>query len=265
MIDRFYASVPNRLLHKVRSPFRKGYPHQIVHCTYHKMGTNWFTSVMAAVADQYGLRLQWIDNNPKSLDFDNNIVIFNHSDLDAQRIRSCRGSHMIRDFRDVVVSGYFYHLWTVESWSHQPQDKFDGLSYQQHLNRLSLEEGLLAEIEHLSQYLDNRNIRRWDFEHPRFLELKYEETFGNEEIAFRNLFAHYGFTAHAIEVGVKIARRLSFRSLKKKSGNERKNSHLRSGKPGQWQELFTKHHKQVFKERLGDVLVQTGYEKDLDW
>ena len=42
---------------------------------------------------------------------------------------------MIRDPRDCVVSGYFYHLWTNEAWAHQPQDLFNGLSYQQHLNR----------------------------------------------------------------------------------------------------------------------------------
>ncbi len=34
---------------------------------------------------------------------------------------------------------------------------------------------------------------------------------------------------------------------------------------GRWKECFNEQHKLAFKAKLGDTLVQLGYEKDLDW
>jgi len=40
---------------------------------------------------------------------------------------------------------------------------------------------------------------------------------------------------------------------------------FRSGKVGEWQQNFSKQHKDLFKEVAGDLLVWLGYEKDHDW
>ena len=40
---------------------------------------------------------------------------------------------------------------------------------------------------------------------------------------------------------------------------------FRSGKTGEWKQHFTKKHKELFKEVAGDLLIQLGYEADLDW
>jgi len=37
------------------------------------------------------------------------------------------------------------------------------------------------------------------------------------------------------------------------------------GKAGAWKEFFTEEHKAHFKEMLGDVLIDLGYEKDYNW
>jgi hypothetical protein len=45
-----------------------------------------------------------------------------------------------------------------------------------------------------------------------------------------------------------------------------KKSHtFRSGKTGGWKQYFTKEHKKLFKDVVGDLLVRLGYEKDNDW
>ena len=33
---------------------------------------------------------------------------------------------MIRDPRDVIVSGYFYHQWTDEPWANEPRPELGG-------------------------------------------------------------------------------------------------------------------------------------------
>lgn len=40
---------------------------------------------------------------------------------------------------------------------------------------------------------------------------------------------------------------------------------FRKGKIGSWKGAFNEEHKQVFKERFGDALVQMGYEESNDW
>jgi hypothetical protein len=230
------------------------------------MGTKWLTKVLSAVADHYGLSLQWLNDDPDTLDASHDIIVFNHSDLCAQELDGCIGSHMLRDLRDVVVSGYFYHLWTKERWASVPQAKYNNRSYQEHLNSLSQTDGLHAEIERLAEYVQVRRMRDWNYHDPRFLELKYEDVFGNEERGFRRLFEHYGFTPQAVNASVKIAASFSFDKLvARKTTNERKQSHLRSGQPGEWRTTFDEDHKRHFKEVMGDVLVLTGYEDNMNW
>lgn len=228
------------------------------------MGTKWFTSVLAAVADHYGLTFQWIDNQIDELKVDSDVIVLDHSDLVSQTIEPCTGSHLVRDFRDVVVSGYYYHLWTDEEWAQTPAAKYGSLSYKQYLNSLSKHDGLLAEIERLADYSKERRIRDWDFKHPRFLELKYETVFGNEEQAFRALFRHYGFTKEAIDVSTRVAATFSFNEVAKKHDSRQK-SHTRSGRSGQWVNEFDREHKESFKDQLGDLLIRADYEKNNDW
>jgi hypothetical protein len=39
----------------------------------------------------------------------------------------------------------------------------------------------------------------------------------------------------------------------------------RKGQPGSWRNNFTANNVAVFKQTAGDILVQLGYEKDMDW
>jgi len=39
----------------------------------------------------------------------------------------------------------------------------------------------------------------------------------------------------------------------------------RKGQPGSWRNNFTAKNVAVFKQTAGDILVQLGYEKDMDW
>lgn len=273
LLDRLQGGLSNRFRRYTRSPFdassrrplsRSAAHGPIIHCTHHKMGTKWTTSVLSAIASHYGLSLQWIDNDIDRLDLSHDIIVLNHSDLIAQQVEPAIGSHLIRDLRDVVVSGYYYHLWTTEDWAHVPSPHYGGLGFQEYLSSLSEHDGLLAEIERLGRYADERGMMQWDYAHPRFLEMKYENTFGNETEAFSRLFRHYGFTPAAVEQSVQIAAEFSFEKQAAAKA-KRQTSHLRSGRPGQWRDLFTAEHRQCFKDVLGELLVRAGYESGHDW
>ena len=42
-------------------------------------------------------------------------------------------------------------------------------------------------------------------------------------------------------------------------------AHQRKGIAGDWRNHFSDELKGDFKERWGDLLIATGYERDLDW
>jgi hypothetical protein len=171
---------------------------------------------------------------------------------------------MIRDPRDLVVSGYFFHLWTDEPWAHRPRPDYGGRSYQQYLKDLDRDTGLAAEIERIGPSI--RRMLAWNYADPRFLELKYEEVMTDEQAAFRRIFRHYGFSDGAVETAAAIAGQHSFTSVTgRKVGHKAEHSHLRSGQSGQWHEVLTPAHRAHFKELYGNAVVALGYDRDNDW
>ena len=106
----------------------------------------------------------------------------------------------------------------------------------------------------------------WDYENPRFCEVKYEDMIKNEDEMFFKIFEHYGFRTDAIETCLKIVRQYSFENVAKRPiGQIKSKSHLRSGKPGEWKTYFTEQNKVYFKELAGDSLIKLGYEMNNDW
>ena len=243
-----------------QSPFLDQ-PKLIFHGTYHKMGTVWLMRVLEKIATQWHLCVQKSNEHADTLAPDTDIIFANHSHLDVRQLGNFVGSHMIRDPRDCIVSGYFYHLWTDESWVHTPQDRFDGLSYQQHLKQLNQHDGLVEEIKLFTQYVTTYGLRDWSYTDERIFEFKYEDLLANEQKVFTKLFRHYGFSEQAIRKSVKLAEQCSFKKVSGRSiGQANSKSHLRSGQPGQWKEVLAENHLRLIEDSFGDLIRQMGYQ-----
>jgi len=228
----------------------------IVHCCHHKVGTLWFRNVLSAVAADCGLRM--FSGEQADLPRFADVFLQDHSRIDRTSLGDVRGSHMIRDPRDVVISAYFYHLRTREPWVLRPRTEYSGRSYQQHLRALDREAGIAAEIERCASTVV-RDMVEWDRDGNGFLELRYESLLSDEEAGFRRIFGHYGFTAEAIERSVRIALGFSLRRMKSRS------NHVRSGEPGEWRRHFSEEHKARFKRSTADAAKRLGYEMHSDW
>lgn len=252
----------------------------LIHCSHHKVGTVWFKSVLRAVANEYGLRVTV--NDVSRIPRGASIFIDDHGKTDLSCIeQKYRGSHMIRDPRDVVVSGYHYHLWTKERWANTkvaslgpqietywpllPVKDIAHLTYKEYLNSLDKEVGLMTEIARASS-TDIQDMVRWDYANPHILNFRYEDIMQDEEGMFRRIFAYYGFNEEAIARSTEIAMTFSFKNQAKRSvGQSQEQSHLRSGKAEQWRQEFSEAHKAYFKKLHGEDLIRLGYEKGLDW
>jgi len=200
------------------------------------------------------------------------------------------GFHVIRDPRDIIVSGYLYHLRTSEKWcinsnfsknspinfprvpysqEHRSEqwkldylNSLQGKSYKENLRALDQSEGLLFEMENYGAWTVN-SIHDWDFNRKEILEIKFESLIDDYDSTFRKIFKHIGLPESDIELCMDIAVQ---QDLGRKSEDEIKMMpHVSSQKLSKWHDYFEEVHKEVFKEKFGNILIRLGYEKDNNW
>jgi hypothetical protein len=262
----------------VVGPFRRGAPRLIVHCAYHKVGTAWFNSILSELAVRWGVRFVTMHLTRGKVAPP--IVALDGLSNEFHRIEGpYRATHMIRDPRDCVVSGYHYHRKGGEEWLVRPMKEnawFDEVlkleptwaekSYQEMLAALAPEEGLRMEVL-VTSALTITPMAAWDYHRPDFLELRYEDVFRDGPIWFERIFDHYGLRPAAVRDGLKIADQRSFAKVRASgdAGPSMSMAHLRSGEPQQWREEFTPAVTDLFKSLHGMDLVTLGYERSLDW
>jgi len=221
----------------------------IVHVRHRKCGTHWFLSIFEDLSRTFDLQLQTSTKN--GIDEKTRIVIGDRSALQGNYI----ATHMIRDPRDIAVSAYFYHLHRNVSWTEERKAKIAGKPK---------EEGLMAEIDDCMHTF--RTIAGHDYTDPKVMELKYEDVILNQDEYFDRIFRWYGFDGDELKTCMDIARRNSFKAKTgRELGEESKGDHLRKGFPGEWREHFTDNVKVYFKEKTENLIVDLGYEVNVNW
>lgn len=201
-----------------------------------------------------------------------------------------KGVHLIRDPRDVLISGYYSHLKThsTAAWPELEE-------YRQKLKTVPFEEGLMMEMDFNAGYFED--MMSWDYNNPNVIELRFEDI---PRIDFEDVFSFLGLSAtdsRSVDFWFHFWRVVNFLHLKKMSpiknynmktpiskllwivhvnsyarlsggrtpGEENKDSHYRSGVSGEWKDVLTEEHKKAFKEKFPGLLEKLGYETSADW
>jgi hypothetical protein len=180
------------------------------------------------------------------------------SKQDFRSLGAYRGVHIMRDPRDMIVSGYHYHKWTHEEWVHLLDDA--GQSYQEKLNQADKRDGLFLEIRHFISYY-RQTLEDWDISDPSMLEVSYESLMGPERRAkYSDIFSHLGMEGSALDLAVDLMRLFEASSRSGKSTNAvSQKSHVRSGKAGQWETELEAVHLEYIDQELGGILKKFGY------
>ncbi|UWQ21676.1 sulfotransferase domain-containing protein [Jannaschia sp. W003] len=174
--------------------------------------------------------------------------------------------HLVRDPRDVLLSGARYHLDAApegEQFLHEPRADLGGRTYQQHLNTLPTpEQRLLFEMrekhaETLAEML------AWDAAAPNTVEARYEDLMADEEgTRFREILRDLGLPEPEVETGLEIfwARSL-FGGLKDPAARIRRiREHVASGRVARWRTELPRAVAEAYAEAHGEALVTLGYE-----
>jgi hypothetical protein len=163
---------------------------------------------------------------------------------------------IFRDPRDVVVSHVFYvtemEARHVHHAYYQSLPDFDA---RLRVSILGLPE---ADIEfpniaeRFAPYLDWLN-------QPEVLTIHFEDLINDRVQTLNRIIDHF-----LARVPLQTSRQLILDFLES-SINPTKSPTFRSGKTGEWKKHFTQEHKKIFKDIAGNLLIELGFEKNLDW
>ncbi len=237
------------------SPLAKDGPVMFV-ATHHKSMTTYFSAVLKFLGMGLGIPYEIIHLQEPAEK--TRLFLSAHGKMDLERLRPYRGVHILRDPRDMIVSGYHYHKWTDEDWVHRPDDT--GRSYQQKLLAANQEDGLFMEINHFIFFYRDL-LEQWDMDDPDMLEVSYEALMDPErEKLYEQIFTHLGFEGEEHAFAVHLMHLFAAENRKSKTaGDVAQGRHVRSGKSGQWKTILTPDHLQYIEEELGPVLRKFGY------
>jgi hypothetical protein len=243
--------------HSIHSADAHGVPqHKIFVGTFHKSGTVLMDQIWTQACQALGIGL-WKMNDMPAEPKHSWQVAFNYKSTFGDIPGSCshRGMLVIRDPRDVIISGMHYHRKSEESWLHVRREQFGGLTYQEKINSLETdEERLLFEMENQGRKTIKGIIRAMEA-HPDFYCAKLERLVEDRELAeYRGIFSFLGFEGDALAVLLDAARGNSLFAAQPKLA-----SHVRSGRPGLWLTEFTPRVMEVFVSKYANLPQTWGY------
>lgn len=245
-------------------------PRKIVLLTVPKAGTH---LVAKALELMTGRNVEWIAasvladpviNPNKRLNPHDRTIMMHHLFSSFDFIRHDKSGKyvkiiQIRDPRDLLLSQIGWLANCSWCW-YAPRD------YNKEFNRLSFDQKLTTTITfpegngfYSMRYFLHKALE-W-IEEPDVLVLRFEDLIGPDgggtreaqEKAIRDLAAHIGYTLDQYDVD-RIALSLF--------GNT---PTFKKGLIGEWKKKYSLEHIDLFKEWLGEELIQLGYEPDYNW
>ncbi|NKB41903.1 MAG: hypothetical protein GKR86_12870 [Ilumatobacter sp.] len=194
------------------------------------------------------LDLDMVDFGPLSGPKSVVLNLLNSSPAVCDRVAECsggefRGLRVIRDPRQVLVSGYFHHR-DGHPIASENGFVWDALARDRPVLRsMSVEDGLIYEMDHIGGEVLEEQLRPIWGDH-RILEVRVEDVNEDRETFLEQLWNH---------LGVATPPNVSWGQQFSDSG------------AGEWRQHFTPAATNAFKDRFGDLLVELGYEAGTDW
>ncbi|GAA2358725.1 hypothetical protein Cme02nite_34920 [Catellatospora methionotrophica] len=172
----------------------------LVYSGRHKAASSWSRAILREAAGLLGLNMvtviapeQWAPYGSlaelvrqEKVDL---LSLTNIAQHDYATLPPRRTVNVIRDPRDIVVSGYFSHRNThgVHALGVTWHELID---HRRRLLELDVADGLLEEIEFSGYFLDHMST--WDYGQPEVLEVRMEDQIGDQVAVWTQIFDHYG-------------------------------------------------------------------------
>jgi len=247
---------------------------------HHKCASHWIARVCQALSKKNGVSFTYIDfftSIEPSLgqwvagQGNGFLAYANAHPGHVATLQSFKGFHVIRDPRDIIVSGYFSHR-----NSHHTVNLPELEAHQNKLTECSKEEGIFLEMEYSRELRRNgvdigllSSLENWDYQQDNILEIKYEDLIADPAGMYTQIFSFLGLMKSPADHSelLSILDHYSFKNLSggRTRGTENKQNHFRKGVSGDWKNHFSQDHIDFFKQEYGDLLIRLDYEQDNNW
>lgn len=259
-------------------------PPRLLVCTYHKTGTTLFHRVSQAVAESLGLRFTVRYGRLTEWPRDADIVLAAHSLLLLPSDPGARCVRIIRDPRDILVSGYLYHRHTREGWCvnedfdpsppigwprvdlsmlHWTErrkrhwlNRLGGRSYQRNLLERDLTEGLIFELEGYTA-ATFAALREWR-PPAATLDVRLEAFSVDYDATMGRVFDHLGLAPARRETALRIAAAQDVNRMD--DATLAGEPHIHSRQLSKWRTFLPAPVLRLMEERHGDLIRGLGYE-----
>lgn len=244
--------------------------------THHKTGTIWMRKLWRAISRDQNIPFMQCYREKKLAEAAETgpQIIVNWSSTFPQKLMDmdhARFIHIIRDPRDVLLSGMRYHRIAPlgnEKFLREKREEWGGKNYQDHLNALPDDHSrLIFEMEHKHD-ATVREMLKWPYGHPRAADVKYEDLIEDSDVSqMREILAGFDIDGLDLERALKTYWDMSlFGGLAKKDAmEERQAQHVSSGKKAQWKSKLPREIAEIYADRYSDALRRLGYADDASW
>ncbi len=226
------------------------------------------------------------------------LVMTNAHQKDIDTLPEHRSVHLIRDPRDIVVSGYFSHRNSHATTVHGV-DWPELVEHRRRLLALDKDAGLAEEIEFSGYFLDP--LASWSHENPNSLQVKMEDLIAAPQAHWLAILRHFEMLGPAGAARLAavtwnlasrrgtpkpaallrtvlprvpitslppsyVANALARFTFSYMAGSDRRPgqvdemSHYRKGIARDWENHLNESHRQLFRQRYGDLVERFGYQ-----
>jgi lipopolysaccharide transport system ATP-binding protein len=232
------------------------------HITHHKAGSQWILAILRRIARAQVVKPQWANGHldgPLESGKIYGTAYITRAEFEALQLPSdWQRFIVIRDLRDAFVSGY----WSVKlSHPRGEQGQLDPL--REDLSGMNLHDGLLRLLP--TWRAQAEIVRSW-LDAPEGV-IRYEDLVEDDVgILVPLLTDRLGLAISAEQAqDVVVGARFDAMADGRKRGSEDVRSHYRKGVAGDWRNYIVGEVADAFKEHYGRLLIDAGYERDLDW